>query len=149
MLPAAANVVGLAVLAMPSERTWTVVESVLESFVSPVFGSDTVAVFADHRAGAREARHGLRHDENLDPPAGSPDAHVMTPPARLQAPAAPVADWRLAAPTPALGNVSVTTSGFEPVATGPFMSPGPLLVTVMVQVIVPLGDTSASDSRSW
>ena len=58
-----------------------------------------------------------------------------------QGPAGPTAPVRLAAPALVTGNVSVTMSGFEVVSTGPFMSPGPLLVTVMVQVMVPLGDT--------
>jgi len=57
------------------------------------------------------------------------------------APAGPTEAVNVAALRFVDGNTSVTTNGLATVATGPFIDPGPLLVTVTVQVIVPFNAT--------
>ena len=75
-------------------------------------------------------------------PAFSEPGHVIVLPARVHAPAGPIDDTRVGAPTPVAGKVSVITSGLAVVADGPTMLPGPLFVTAMVHVIVPPDATS-------
>ena len=72
----------------------------------------------------------------------------------VHVPAEPVEPVSTGVPTPVVGNVSVIVSGLGAVASGPTMLPGPLLTTVIVQVMVPprptvgVGDTVLVIARS-
>ena len=120
----------------------TTVLAVDESFVSPVRGSLTVAVFVTVEPSVAPAFTVWVNVRVWVWPAFSEPGHVIVAPERVQAPAGPTDDTSVGVPTPVIGNVSVTTSGFAVVADGPTMSPGPLFVTAIVQVIVPACDTS-------
>ena len=104
--------------------------------MSPVFGSETDAVFESTVPSAVPAFTLCVKVRTCWPPAGNPEGHVMVLPDRVQDPAGPVDETRTGVPTPLDGKVSVTTSGFASVAAGPSMSPGPMLVTVIVHVTV-------------
>ena len=116
--------------------------AVAESLVSPVGGSETVAVFEIVDPSTAPAFTAWVNVRVWVSPASSEPGQVIVAPARVHTPAGPTDVTMVGVPTPVTGKVSVITSGFAVVANGPTMSAGPLLVTEMVHVTVPLCDTS-------
>jgi hypothetical protein len=57
-------------------------------------------------------------------------------PDNVHAPAGPVEVASDGASTPVVGKTSVMINAFATVATGPFIEPGPLFLTIIVHVIV-------------
>ena len=120
----------------------TVVDAVLELLVVGVLPSVTVAVFVTTVPIPAPGLRTWVYTSVSVAPAARPLVQVIVLPLRVHGPAAPVwvpATGVFAVPPP--GKLSVITSGFAVVLSGPSMSPGPLLVTAMVQVTVPLGLT--------
>src|SRR5690242_8597143 len=120
----------------------TVVDAVLELLVVGVLPSVTVAVLVYTVPAVALLLTTWVYCTVSVAPAARPFAHVIVLPARLHGPAGPVwvdADGpKMVLP---LGKLSVITSGFAAVSSGPVIGPGPLLVTEMVHVIVPVGFT--------
>ena len=133
--PTAVNDAVGEVLLIVRPKVATVVWSVAESLASPVLGSVTEAVLAITVPAEVPTFTVWEKTSTCCSPFFRLPGHVTVLAASAHEPAGPVDEVRVAAPTPELGNVSVTTSGLAVVSAGPSMSAGPLFVTVIVQVI--------------